>query len=67
VASGSPADRAGLERGDVITAIGGKRVTSSADAVEAIDSHSPGDELGISLQRGGQAKSATVTLGERPS
>jgi putative serine protease PepD len=67
VSSGSPADRAGLRRGDVITAIGGKRVVSSADAVEAIDSHSPGDDLGISFLRSGQAKSATVTLAERPS
>jgi putative serine protease PepD len=67
VASGSPADHAGLRAGDVITAVAGKQVASSADAVDAIDSHSPGDHLGISLKRGGQAESVTVTLAERPS
>jgi putative serine protease PepD len=63
----SPADHAGLRRGDVITAIDGKAVGSSADAVEAIDAHSPGDKLSISFQRNGSAKSATVTLAERPA
>jgi putative serine protease PepD len=67
VASGSPADHAGLRSGDVITAIAGKHVSSSTEAVDAIDSHSPGDSLGISFTRSGQTKSVTVTLAERPS
>lgn len=67
VSSGSPADRAGLRDGDVITAVDGKRVSSSADAVEAIDSHAPGDRIGISFRRGGLSQSVTVTLAERPA
>jgi putative serine protease PepD len=67
VSSGSPADRAGLRRGDVITAIDGKKVGSSANAIDAIDSASPGDTLGISFQRAGHSDSVSVTLAERPS
>ncbi len=67
VASGSPADRAGLRRGDVVTAIAGKRVTSSEDAVAAIDAHKPGDKLAVTLRRNGQGQDVSVTLAERPS
>jgi putative serine protease PepD len=65
--SGSPADRAGLQPGDVITAIAGRTVGSSADAIEAIAAHKPSDELKLTLRRDGRTRSATVTLAERPS
>jgi putative serine protease PepD len=67
VRSGAPADKAGLRRGDVITAIAGKTVASSDDAVAAIDAHNPGDHLPLTFQRNGQSHDATVTLAERPS
>ena len=67
VANGSPADDAGLRTGDVITAINGKDVASSDDAVATIDASKPGDRLTVTLKRGDQNRQATVTLTERPS
>jgi putative serine protease PepD len=67
VAGGSPADRAGLRRGDVVTAIDGKRITTSEEAVAAIDSHSPGESLSVSFLRAGKSHGASVTLAKRPS
>jgi putative serine protease PepD len=67
VANGSPADDAGLRTGDVITAISGKSVGSSDDAVTAINARKPGDRLTVTVARGGQSREVTVTLAERPS
>jgi putative serine protease PepD len=67
VASGSPAGKAGLRQGDVVTAIAGKQVSSSADAVDAIDAHKPGDRIAVTIRRGGSEHVVQVTLGKRPS
>jgi putative serine protease PepD len=67
VRSGAPADKAGLRQGDVITAIDGKGIASSSDAVSAIDAHKPGDKLAVTFRRNGQSHDAGVTLVERPS
>jgi putative serine protease PepD len=67
VKNGSPADRAGLRTGDVVTAIGGTNVASSAAAVSAIDSHKPGDQVSIAFRRNGQGHEVSVTLSERPA
>jgi putative serine protease PepD len=67
VTDGSPAARAGLSAGDVITAIGGHRIRSADDAVAAIDGHAPGDHLKLTFERGGQNRTVSLTLAERPS
>ena len=67
VASGSPADHAGIRRGDVVTTIAGTSVASADEAVAAIDTHKPGDRVTITFRRSGQAHDASVTLAERPS
>jgi putative serine protease PepD len=67
VASDSPASHAGLQRGDVVTAIAGTSVASSEEAVAAINTHKPGDKVAIAYRRNGQSHTATVTLAERPS
>jgi putative serine protease PepD len=67
VASGSPAQRAGLRPGDVVTAIEGKPVASSAAAVSAVDAHKPGDKVKVSFRRNGQAHDLSLTLSARPS
>jgi putative serine protease PepD len=67
VASGSPAAKAGLRGGDVITAIDGKQVSASADAVSAIDARKPGDKLTLTVKRGGSERAVQVTLASRPS
>ena len=67
VSSGSPADRAGLRAGDLVTAIDGHAVTSSDDAVSLIAAHKPGDRLTLSLRRSGSQRTVAVSLGDRSS
>jgi len=61
-----PADRAGLREGDRIVAIGGKQVTQSTDVSELVTARSPGDRLAVRIDRGGDERTLTVTLGTRP-
>ncbi|MSQ32230.1 MAG: PDZ domain-containing protein [Dehalococcoidia bacterium] len=64
--TGSPAARAGIQQGDVITKIGDKQVTSSPDLQFQIWSHKVGDNLPVSVLRNGQTMTLQVQLGERP-
>ena len=66
VAEDSPAAEAGLEAGDVITAVDGDEVTSPLDLVRAIRQHDPDDEITITYTRNGTSAEARVTLAERP-
>src|SRR5215216_835328 len=67
VASGSPAAKAGLQVGDLVTAIDGKSVQSSAEMVAAIRDHKPGDKVSLTVNRGGNQTTISATLGERPA
>jgi S1-C subfamily serine protease len=62
VTPGSPADGAGIQPGDVVTALGSSRVQSSADLLSAVRSHKPGDKVELRWTSGGQERSDTVTL-----
>lgn len=65
VGNGSPAQTAGLRAGDVIVAIEGAPATSKDDVRKAIQARKPGDELTIEVQRDGQTRTVTATLGSR--
>jgi membrane-associated protease RseP (regulator of RpoE activity) len=65
VVPGSPADDAGLESGDVITAIDGEPVDSADDARDILNDRSPGDEVTFSVRRDDQEEDIDVTLGTR--
>jgi len=67
VVSGSPADTAGLQAGDVITAIDGNAVSDANDLTAGIGSRAPGDKVTLTITRNGSTKSIVVTLGVRPS
>ncbi len=67
VRPGTPAARAGLRTGDVVTAIGSKRVRSASDLSSAIDARKPGDRVSLTYTRNGRSHTVTVTLAERPS
>ena len=67
VTAGGPAQSAGLKAGDVVTAIGGKKITGSGDLVSAIASHAPGDRIEITVRRGSDTKTVTATLGTQPA
>jgi putative serine protease PepD len=64
--AGGPGAKAGVQAGDLVTAIDGKRVTSSAALVGAVQAHRVGDQVTLTVQRGGTTRSAVVTLGNRP-
>ena len=65
VESGSAAEEAGLQRGDLITAIDGEEITSSTDATNAVSSYAAGDEITITIDRNGTSMDVTVTLGSK--
>ncbi len=67
VESGSGADKAGLQNGDVITVVDGAAVTSPEQLRAIIESHKPGDQVTVKVRRGGGTKTVTVTLGSRSS
>jgi S1-C subfamily serine protease len=81
VVKGGPADQAGVKEGDtsatieganyrlggdIITEVDGKRVTDMEEVINAVNSASPGDEMELTVDRDGETKTVTVTLGVRP-
>jgi membrane-associated protease RseP (regulator of RpoE activity) len=62
VADGSPADEAGLKRGDRIVEINGKDVKDAADVVDEIRSLDPGDTVKLRIERDGSERTVTATL-----
>jgi putative serine protease PepD len=67
VKSGSPAAKAGLQTGDVVTVFGGKKI-ASVDALRfAVEAKQPGDKVSVTFLRGGKSRTVTVTLTTRPS
>ena len=65
MANGSPAAGAGLQAGDVITAVDGTAVSSPVDLAQQVRSHQPGDQVTITYSRGGNSTDAQVQLGDR--
>ena len=63
VVSGSPADEAGIEKGDIIVAMDGEEITSADGMVLAVRSHGIGDTVTVTVVRGNETKDLTVTLG----
>lgn len=60
----APAERAGVRKYDVITAVDGEKVTSGNDLQHKIALKAPGDEVTISVYRDGQPRDITARLGE---
>lgn len=56
----SPAEKAGLKGGDIITKIGGKDVKSIYDLTYILENYKPGDEAEVVFRRDGETKTATV-------
>jgi putative serine protease PepD len=64
---GTPAAKAGLKDGDVVTAIDGKTVTGESDLSDAIGQLKPGNVMTVTYERGGKTATVKVTLASRPS
>ncbi len=63
---GTPAAKAGLKQGDIITKIDDKTVTNDTDLYAILRRHKPGDVATVAFDRNGQEQTVQVTLGERP-
>ncbi|MBV9363075.1 MAG: trypsin-like peptidase domain-containing protein [Solirubrobacterales bacterium] len=64
---GSPAAKAGLQGGDIITAVNGTHVASVNQFVATIANYAPGDSVTLTVNRGGQTKTLKLTLGAQPA
>ena len=67
VTTGSPADKAGLQPGDVITAVDGQPETDAGNLMTYINSLKVGQQITITYERGNAQKTTTATLGQSPS
>jgi len=65
--SGGPADHAGLRAGDIIRAAGGTPTPDPQALAGVLAAAHPGDQLTLSVQRGTQALTVQLTLGELPA
>ncbi len=67
VRPGTPADRAGLQAGDVVIRIDGQKVSDPTTLGEKIDAKQPGERITVTYVRDGRTKTVSVTLATRPS
>ena len=67
VAPGSPAAKAGIRNGDVIQKIGGAPLGSGADWVLDLFARKPGDSLSLTVLRGAETLTSTLSLEAYPS
>jgi putative serine protease PepD len=67
VVSGSPADKAGLRKGDIVTKMDGVAISSAAELVINVRGHFVGDSVTLEINRDGATETVTVTLGSDQS
>ncbi len=63
VYDGSPADKAGIERGDIITEFDGTAIKDYTVLENLIQNSTPGDNVTVKLYRSGRYYSTTITIG----
>ena len=62
----SAAEKAGMKIGDVIIEADGKSITTMDELNEIKNSHQIGDEMKVKVNRNGEERELTITLGEQP-
>jgi serine protease Do len=67
VLNGSPAQRGGFERADIIEKIDGRDIHSSKEVQELVRSHKVGDTLNFFILRNKVGQALSLTIGEYPS
>jgi putative serine protease PepD len=67
IVAGSPAAKAGLQPGDVVTAINGSRIHSTNGFIATVGSYKPGQTVTMTVRRNGAQTKLRVTLGDRPA
>jgi putative serine protease PepD len=66
VTPGGPADKAGVQKDDVIKAVDGQPVKDPSDLSSAIEVKKPGDTVTLRIERNGLTQEIDVKLGTRP-
>lgn len=66
IVAGSPAEKAGLAAGDIITAIDGTKLDATHTLDLMLGQRAPGQQVTLTVLRSGRTSSVTVTLGTRP-
>ena len=62
VTAGGPAEDAGLQAGDVVTAVGERTVVDADSLIVAVRDHAPGEEVEVTYERDGREATTTATL-----
>jgi serine protease Do len=66
VVKGTPAEKAGLEAGDLVVAMGGKPVDSSGALTRGVATIPPGEKITLTVLRKGSEKKLTLAVAKRP-
>jgi len=66
VMPGGPADKAGIQSGDVVIKIGDKDIENQTDVLRSVAGTAPGKKLEVVVMRKGKEKKLTVELMEKP-
>lgn len=64
---GGPAERAGLQAGDIVLSLNGQKVTDSNELTRRVGQARPGDNLRLEILRDGRRQTINVRSGTRPS
>lgn len=64
ITANSPASAAGIERGDIITSVGGQEIDEKHSFINVLFACQPGDQVTIDVLRNGKKIAVNVTLGE---
>lgn len=67
VSADTPAGKAGIQQGDVITGANGQPVTDAQDLLTVLAQAKPGETISLKINRNGQTQTITVKLGELPA
>ena len=62
-----PADKAGLQAGDIVTAVGDTKIREGHDLLRTVLRHGVGERLSLEVLRGGKTKRISLVTGERPN
>jgi serine protease Do len=67
VVAGSPAEKAGLRQGDIVTSLDGQRIDSANSLEDLLVTKAPGDVVQLEVLRAGDTITLSLTLGTRPA
>ena len=66
VSPDTPAAKAGMKKGDIVTALNGQSVTAANQLQVQISQMAPGASVKLTIWRDGKSRELTVNLGELP-